>query len=327
MKPLYFPFTYISFETAEDICAFFKDVIICQPTCSGVHDTMRDMEKKGMIDINLPVFKDEKDEKKLAGIISQIKAGARMHGCGDKAFAMAVSEKNPFCSDTLPNQVRSQINKSIKSEASEELDENILAARAFLQIAQEMDMQNNEINMGLTAVEEMRQELMNVLKGDENASDNIQEGVLPKSLGMNSYIWEERLKAWSCLLQHDLGMQDIPLLLTTDSSIFENMIEEVETAEKIGFFESVPVLGQRIDSIERWRNDLIEKLERIAENTWDGSAVGISPPPYKDKSFKSRVSLLIYIIPGKTFRELFNLSEKKESKYKNTFLCLVEKKN
>ena len=325
MKPVYFPFTYISLETAEDICAFFKDIIICRPTCSGLPDTMLDLEKKGMIDINLPVLKDE---EKLAGIIKDIKAWISMHSYGDKAFAKAVSEKNPFCSNTLPNQIRSQINNSVnnseKSEAPEEPDGNIMAARAFLQIVQEVDMQDNEINMGLAAVEEMRRELMNVLKGDEK---NIKEGISSKPVGMTtSYVWKERLKAWSCLLQQDLGMQDVPLLLTSSSSVFEYMIDEFETAEKIGFFESAPVPGQSIDSIERWQDDLIESLERIAENTWDGSTGGICSPPYKDKSFKSRASLLIYIIPDKTSDELFNFLEKKESKYKNTLLCLVEKK-
>ena len=319
MKPVYFPFTYISLETAEDICAFFKDIIICRPTCSGLPDTMRDLEKKGMIDINLPVLKDE---EKLAGIIKDIKAWISMHSYGDKAFAMAVSEKNPFCSSTLPNQIRSQINKSEKSETPEDPDGNILAVRAFFQIAQESDMHNNEINMGLAAVEEMRQELMNVLKGDENASDNIKEAVRPETLGMTPYIWKERLKAWSCLLPQDMGMQDAPLLLTTDSSIFENIIDRVETAEKIGFCEPAPVFRQSIDSIERWQNDLIENLEKIAENTWDGGTGEICFPPYKDKSM---AKLLIYIIPGKTSLELFNLLETKESKYKNTILCLVEK--
>ncbi len=322
MKPVYFPFTYIALETAENICAFFKDIIICRPTCSGVPDAMQDLKKKGMIDINLPVLKDE---EKLAGIIKDIKAWISMHSYGDKAFARAVSEKNPFCSNTLPNQIRSQINKSVKSETPEEPDENIMAARAFLQIAQEVDMQNNEINMGLTDVEEMRRDLMNVLKGDEK---NIKEGILSKPADiMTPYMWEERLKAWSCLFPQDMGMQDVPLLLTSSGSVFEYLIDKFETAEKIGFFESAPVPGPSIDSLARWQDDLIESLEQIAENIWDGNTGGIAPPPYKDKSFKSRATLLIYIIPGKTSCELFNVQGAKESKYKNTLLCLVEKKN
>ena len=343
MKPIYFPFTCISDLSAEIISAIFGQIVVYRPSNQNLSETMQKMAKKGILDIQIPV---KKDENKLDAILKDYKSWLNLH-LGDKqgmtGFFKTHADKIPFFDDTITAQIRADIKKKTQQKQTETKPDPLFNARIFLSIAQEFDTQNWEINQKLFMVEEMQQKLIENIKGEidslyiENAENNLLESCdLPEFYDPGAYddpgayMTADRIKAWSLLMQHD--QQESGLFITDSSSAFEYLIDKASRAEIIAGFDSIPLQKNSVEKADKWRDNFMKQLEIIARNPWPASTDKIAGPSFA-KNSDTKVSLTLAIVPGKTPHEFFagccgyNQPESKEkSQFQNTLLGLVELK-
>ena len=343
MKPIYFPFTCISDLSAEIISAIFGQIVVYRPSNQNLSETMQKMAKKGILDIQIPV---KKDENKLDAILKDYKSWLNLH-LGDKqgmtGFFKTHADKIPFFDDTITAQIRADIRKKVQPKQPETKPDPLFNARIFLSIAQEFDTQNWEINQKLFMVEEMQQKLIENIKGEidslyiENAENNLLESCdLPEFYDPGAYddpgayMTADRIKAWSLLMQHD--QQESGLFITDSSSAFEYLIDKASRAEIIAGFDSIPLQKNSVEKADKWRDNFMKQLEIIARNPWPASTDKIAGPSFA-KNSDTKVSLTLAIVPGKTPHEFFagccgyNQPESKEkSQFQNTLLGLVELK-
>ncbi|MDM8525524.1 hypothetical protein QUF80_19315 [Desulfococcaceae bacterium HSG8] len=279
MKPIYFPFTYISEPVAEILASCFRQTVIYQPSSRKIPDIMRKWEDAGIIDIRVPVTGDE---EKLDAIIRDYRNWANLHQGNDLSLFKIRAGAVPFFEE-MPSQIRDDIRRGGETKASPEKPDPLFNARIFLCIAQEFDMQNREINNDLASFEKMEQELMKNLKGED-----LQSGIQHSDLGFpaddpGNYMPEERLKAWGYLMGHDLEKSDI--FVTASRSVFESLTDNAPDPLKILHTAPIPVYktkdGEKPDKLGIWQDNLMEQLDMFLRNTgsdesrvetWDGES-------------------------------------------------------
>ena len=61
MKPIFFPFTYVSDSVAQALTACFGQFIVYQPLAGKIPEQMRPWVEKGILDIRVPVTEDQKE--------------------------------------------------------------------------------------------------------------------------------------------------------------------------------------------------------------------------------------------------------------------------
>lgn len=324
MKPIYFPFTYISKPIAEAIHACFRKFVVYQPSCRKVPEKMQVLEKSGILDIRVPV---QGDEDRLDALLKDYRAWVNLHGSGKAAFFKTQAGKIPFFDDCSISQIKADIKKKDQDQKSED---SLFNAKIFLHVAQEFDMQNWEVNRNILLFEEMEQDLIKNLKGDNELSHK--KHALNKTLiDDTDYMTADRIKAWAHIMRHDREISG--LFITGSKSVFDYLIDKAPEAKIAHRFDSIPVCKNRTEKIERWQDDLMQHLDNSAQNSWPVSIDSNIKAPV-DKECDDKVSLTLYLVPEETPIEFFarcikdktTETEKtnENARFKNTLIGLIE---
>ncbi|TES94313.1 MAG: hypothetical protein E3J94_00655 [Desulfobacteraceae bacterium] len=331
MKPIYFPFTFISKPVCKTLSACFRQTAVYQISSTKVPDEMQKLEKKGILDIRIPA---EYDGEKLDEILKQYRDWINSHQGSEIAFLKSRADKIPFFDENSTRQITADIkNKGDRQNLSQEKPDYLLNAGLFLHLAQEYDMQNLTLSQDLQAIEAMEQDFIKDLKGENQAPDEeIARGKTLEAHDPGHYMTKERIQAWASLMQHD--KQASGLFITSSRSVFEHLIDVTPEAEKVLSFDAVPVLDNRVEEIEKWQEELMENLEMLTTIVWLAKTDSIINAP-EIPGCEIKASLTLYIVPGKTPHEffnryvehdVFNYKEKYQKvKLKNTLLGLIEK--
>jgi hypothetical protein len=331
MKPVYFPFTFMTKPVCQTLAACFRQTAVYQFSSIKIPDEMQQLEKSGILDIRIPV---KYDGDKLDAILKQYRSWAITHQGSEMAFLKARSDKIPFFDETSTRQITADIrSKGERQNRSQEKPDPLLNAGLFLHLAREYDMQNLTLTQDLQAIEAMEQDFMKNLKGDNHTLD--QEITLEKTLEVydpGHYMPKERIQAWTRIMQQD--QQGSGLYVTTSRSVFEFLIDGTPEAELVDVLDAIPVVDNEVEELETWRDELMKHFEMLATIVWLAKTDRITAAP-EFPGCKTTVSLTLYIVPGKTPREFFAGFVEKDSfgvkykhngtKFKNTLLGLIQK--
>jgi len=297
MNPVYFPFTYISEATIEAVASCFRQTVVYQAISQNIPESMKKWAEKGILDIRTPVITDE---QKILSIIKDYKNWANLHQGSEKSFLKFQKEKIPFFEDTSEKRIMSEIKryKEGKKEENEKPDP-LLNSRIFLQIAQEFDIQNQDVNKELDGFKGLEHKLM------KHLHDNDPEFLIPNAEfqviqeDMGNYMTSERIEAWLNLMQHDSELSGI--FITSSPAVIELMTDKVPEMKLIHHWDAVPV-SQKKERADTWQNDFMKYLQNLAESD--------QPEPSADDmifmSDNKRYAIKIYLVPGKTPYEFFN---------------------
>jgi len=327
MKPVYFPFTYISEPVLEALSAFFKQIVVYQPSNLKIPESMQKQADSDLLEIRIPV---KGDENKIDTILKDYKNWATIHQGSEMAFFKTKPDIIPFCDETSISQIKADIKKKKQKQLNEKKQDSLLNARIFLHIAQEFDLQNREINKDLLLLEENTLNLFDNLKGEDELSfkGNNREKAL-KIDYQSEYMTPDRIIAWTHLLQYD---QDISNLFITNSrTVVEHMVEKLG-AKIVLSIDSIPPANSIDKKREKWQKSLIEQLELLLGNSLPASE-GINIKSPFDKDDGKKVSLTLYLVPDESPYKFFTRSAwhntpvkkiNKEAGFKNTLIGFVE---
>ena len=331
MKPIYFPFTFITKPVCQALAACFRQTAVYQISSTKVPDEMQKLAKSSILDIRIPV---KYDGEKLDEILKQYRIWTNSHQGSEIAFLKSRADKIPFYDETFARQITADI-KSIgdRQNRLQEKPDHLLNAGLFLHLAQEYDMQNLTLSQDLQAIEAMEQDFMRDLKGENQALD--EETARGKTLEAHDpghYMTKERIQAWTRVMQHD--QQDSGLFVTTSKSLFESLMDSAPEAELVVVLDAIPVVNKRVEALETWQDELMKHLEILAAIVWLGKTDPIIAAP-EIPGCETTVSLTLYIVPGNTPHEFFARCVENDSlgvkdkiagpKLKNTLLGLIQK--
>ena len=331
MKPLYFPFTYISKPAAQALAACFAQTAVYQPATSKIPDEMRESADDALLEIRVPV---NDTGEKLDAIVKEYRTWADVHRGSEIGFLKSMADKIPFFDETSSSQIRAQIKETGEKPPSREKSDPLFHARLFLHMAQEFDLQNDRLTRDLLAVEVMEEDFMKELKG-EDADDPARAAAI-KALETDDpghYMTEERIKSWALLMQQDPKVSG--LFITSSRAVLDLLVDRMPDMAQVTRFDAVPALVPDPEARAAWQDELIKHLETLATGPWAAEAEALTDPPEVPGS-ESTVALTLFIAPGKSPHEFFAEcletdalqaeSTPDSQRVKNTLIGLVETK-
>jgi len=334
MKPVFFPFTYISRPVAETLSNLFGKIVVYQPSHQKLPESMEELSQNGMLDIRVPVIKDKNI---VDAMLKECTAWINLHQGNKgmiKAFFKTHKDTIPFFNDSLTPQIKADIRKRSQGNQQEIKPDSLLGAILFLHIAQEFDIQNREINQGFLDVEKMEQNLFENLKG-ENEFAQTTAGINRLIAGdPGDYMTKDRIKAWSLIMQYDHDISG--LFITNSRAAFDYLADKTPEAKIIYKFKSIPADKNSIGKTEKWRNSLIKLLETLVENPWQDSNEIIKESGFI-KERNEKVSMTFSLVPGEMPHDFFSrcadfnphehIEITDDIRLKNTLICLIEIEN
>ena len=331
IQPIYFPFTYVPQWVAAVLAAGFQHFYVYQPSGRDLPAEMQTWADKNVMHICVPV---PSEDKKFTEVVRAFEQFAHLHAdAGNlKAFWNQLGAI-PFFDDTSASQIVADLKKDPQPNSGLTHAEALLRARVFLDFAQSFDRQNVELQQDLAETDRRSEDLVKNLSGQKNNEPAPPRlNVEIKFHEPGDYMPQDRLQAWIRLFLEK--PVDSGFLVTSSPTIFNFLLEDLVSDEKIFEFNGLPALVADDDTLMDWREAFcqqikngIESEEPFAENT-----LAHRPPlPRQAEQFKLSVCRL----PGCTPAQLFARSLKLPNDYnhninqtpgtKNTLIGLIER--
>lgn len=288
MKPAYFPFTYIPEPIARKLNSFFDSVIVYQPIDTKMPKIIRQLEQENLIEIRVP---DNEDEERLIQFCGEFKKWGELHQ--SESVSLKSIFQNGFYNNSFTAQIRTDILKGTKAEPPD--ISSVFSARLFLLMAQDLDIEQSAIDLGLASSVEDELSLFKSMTGEDVALSPSKESRFDNDYG--AYMTKERNDAWFQLMNKD--EQAPSFLLTTSNSAFNQMREEIPALEEIYSLEGI--LPDQPESIKKEVENYLSKLTTLP---WDGPD-HIDPPRFETGD-SGEINFKAYILPGKSARNLIH---------------------
>ena len=325
MKPIYFPFTYVSDSVAQALAACFGQFIVYQPLSGKIPGPMQPWVDKGIMDVRVPV---DKDQKELETVVKNYLSWANLHfeGSGSKpAFLKAWKDTIPFFSSSSSSRVIADIKEQAHGNLIAKAPDPVLSARIFLYFAQEFDRQNNEVALDLRHYLQKEAELIRELKmEDDDATAAFRQEEIQMPDDTADYMVSDRLQAWTRILLKDKDVSSI--FITHIPDVLEELLEKTPTAEKLLYFESIPIGTVATDTPASWQTKIISYISDMVENKLNKTSDWQDDLP-EFPAAESTTSLSVYLVPDQGPRDFFSRCARIEPPEDNVHHCGNGSKN
>lgn len=313
MESVYFPYTYVSDKLMAALASCFTKASVYQPLAGKLPGNMAHWAERDRLGIRTP---SRPDDDILNRLIEEYKQWADLHQAGGLAAFKARGESVPFFNESSVSQIRKEIKTGKQKQVSTEKPDPFKNARIFLQIAQEYDIQQNDIRQKLASFEEMRQGLFRELKGGDEDIDLLAE---PNERPVD-HMAEERLVAWARLYIDD--PVESGLFITTSRDVVNSMIDKIDGIETVWGPESVPIYAEGSESVYREFAEFVENLRTDSAGPEFPFNRGNNPDPVGQATLTFHIARRVS--PVDVFSQFIGNSEKNTGDSTGTLIGLVE---
>lgn len=267
MKPVYFPYTYISPSVAHSLRAYFPSVAVYQPVADRLPDGMRPLAEEGFLEVMAPPPGDGEDFDRLMRDFQQW-ASLHREGAGlQTAILHGRPFGEPISGDGSPAEIVSEIRAGIKRRlapepASQERGAT-LAARVFLHLAQEADRLNHQIGSDLAHYEKAQARLFDALTG---RADTARSEFGFRGRADRDNTGEDRLDlrtaAWARLFSSH--PYPSPVFVTHGQAVIRRLAESEPGRLRISFAGLSHALQSLAGEKQRAAGDIMSQLAALA---------------------------------------------------------------
>jgi hypothetical protein len=303
MKPIYFPFTYVSDPVAKALSACFGQFVIYRPVSENLSEQMQLWINRGVMDVRVPVTENE-NELKTAVKNYQIWADLHRKGLSEKtAILKTRMDSLPFFSEFSFSKIVEDMKEKIHYNSNTQIPDPVLAARIFLYFAQEFDRQNYELSCDLNLYDQQEEELIRQLKmEDDPVVGQFRNAPMTLPNPFADYMISDRLAAWTRIFCQDSEVSG--LFVTHSPAILEYLRDRASTVARVMNIESIPLGEENYGERESWQERLALNLVRLVENKQTASSEE-SIEQLDLPTAENTVSLSIYRVPDQTPHEFF----------------------
>jgi len=331
MKPVYFPFTFMTESMLEACNRFFKEIVVLQPTSDNIPSQMKAWQAEGLLDIQTP----KSDEENIAAVLRDYRTWAQYHQGGDISVYRYFKDKIPFFDDASISQIKKDI-RTVETAKSKDpasaAKELLFQAKLFLQMAQEFDEQNLDIARNLKDQEDMERGVFEVLRGEE-AELPMSEKTEPSSLPDDpfAYMLSDRLSAWAQVML-SYGMPG-DFFITNSRESIESAVEGCLKTETMVHTQKIPGFTGDAEAMVGLQKAFMGHLKKVSQmSAFQENSV----PQFPVENGDEGLAMELYVIPGISPFDFFRRFLKKDVtapavtknqlSIKNTILGLIEKK-
>ena len=303
MKPVYFPFTYVSDPVAEAIAACFGQFSVYSPVREIFPEQMQLWIKRGVMDVRTPGMEND-ETLKTAVKNYQIWVDIHREGAIEKnAYLKTRLNSVPSLSEFSSSEIVADIKGKLHNRPITKIPDPCLPARIFLYFAQKFDHQNQELTDGLNYCDQQEADLMRRLKMEADPlSDELRNTPVRQPESLSDYMVPDRLEAWARIFCQ--APEDSSLFVTHSPAVLDYLLDRTATATRILNLESIPPnFGQSLEN-ETWQEKLAAGLARFAGHkqieTGDDWVEQLVLP-----AVDNTASLSIYRVPDQTPLEFY----------------------
>jgi len=332
MRPIYFPYTYISQQTAAGLANYFRQITIYQASARQVPVEMQKLIDDGFLDIHAPITTDQ---TKLDDVLKNFQNWAAIHSHRQElktAILQSGMDPIPFFEDSAVSQIVADIKSDLHQKTGPEVPDALFHARLFLEFAQEFDRQSQDTRENLRAYERKAKYLFKDIKGEsEDQAHNTPAGFKIMTGDPGEYMVFRRLDAWTHLFQADAAARGV--FISSNRTIVEHMIGVMSTAEKIYQANTIPDSTDGTKDFRAWQDNLLANMVGLAKIKWPTSTDGFGTAGVS-KMVDCKTTLSVYLLPdipphmcfARAISKNFSQPDGQhhESPVRNTLIGLVE---
>jgi hypothetical protein len=326
MKPIYFPFTYISDPVAEALAACFGQIVVYRPLNDKVPAEMQRWVDRGVLEVRVPVTENE---KALTTAVKNYLNWANLHlqdAAGKPVDLKSRAGGLPFFNDSSSSKILADVKERIQGGSSPKTSDPSLTARIFLCLAQEFDRQNQEAALEIYRYHQKNAHLIRQLKMEDDPPA-VELPQPPPDL-LSDYMVSGRVQAWTRIFRRD--PDECGLFVTHSPAVMAHLLERSPTAARVMRSESIPLDIGKSAAGESWRENLAHNLIRWAQDE-PAPAEAASKESVDSPAAQAGISLDIYLVPHQVPAEFFarcaDLEDPRQfvqaGKFKNTLVALI----
>jgi hypothetical protein len=251
--------TYLPAAGQRRLAACFEQTAVYRPSNRPLPEKMAAAVKLGRLAIRIPI---EKDSDKLAAYLDATYAWAAQNKGIDLGALKGRDDGVPFFNEASISGIRQNI-REIGSQSQPATADPVFEARLFLEMAQELDRQDDELEKSLDNVKIKEDSMLADLMGDAADHRDIPTtfgGV--RSTDPGAYLTGRRLKAWWRLAREGTGPGN--LLVTDSPAVMDYLVERTPGLEKAGSDLDLPCPPAGEAQSAEWRDQLRTYLEAVA---------------------------------------------------------------
>ncbi len=303
IKPIYFPFTYVPLWVAQTLAAYFKQFTVYQPSSRKLPAEMQPWAEANMMEVRVPV---QTDDEALSKMVKDFQAYASLHG--DSKYLQTAAFWGhrgavPFFEESAVSRIVSEVKKNSRTASVEADFDPLFGARVFLEFAHEYDRQSDELCHGLGVNDRRSRDLLEELSGEKE--NGLPATPLTAEIRVEDpaeYMALGRFQAWLRLYLLDPGQSG--LFITSSHSVFNHLIENLDTAEKVIQSEGLPAMGAQDDPTTTWSDLFLKQLKQLIENR--GAATEHTfADLHLPEAQGSNVRLTLYLVAGQGPVDMF----------------------
>lgn len=295
MQAILFPNTYISEAFCEAVRTCFQSLRIYQPIRRKIPFQLQVLSQKGLIDILIPA---EDDDKKIENCVKDYRNWTELHQGGVLEYLKLKKGSIPFFDDTATAQIRADIKRGVR--APEALNP-LFNARVFLSIAQEYDLQSEEIARKLVSMNQAERKLFMNLTGEpENSTRSVLRPQSEEEMGSVGYMMPPRILAWAQLFLQDVPVdpaQAPTVFVTIHREALEFLMEQAPVGEPLFKVSSLPVIKPLSPGYDDWQKTFGRIINALPENAGEMAAELVAGLPGINPA-NPKINLTLYRIAG-----------------------------
>jgi len=317
MNPTYFPFTYIEESVAKKINSLFNRAIVYQPVSTAVSEMMRHLEKDSKIEIRVPV---QDDDERLIKFCTEFKEWGRLHQ--SESVSLKTIFNKGFYNTSFAAQISTDILKDSKDEKPD--FDPVFLARLFLFMAQDLDIQQSEIDQDLALSIDDELDLFKSMTGEDRVLDISKGSLFDNDYG--AYMTGHRMASWLTLIQKD--EKPPSFLITNSRAAFNEIIADAPDVKDVCLCEGISVIQP-----EPLKKEIEHYLMNLATEPWSGPD-HIAQPVFEAGGFETKdvekINFRLCILPEKGPDALIKSAAKNEASLKhkpallNTLVGLID---
>jgi hypothetical protein len=243
MKPVYFPFTYVSPALAERLRPFFPSLAVYQPIARRLPDEMRRLQSQGFLEVVAP---DPGDDERLESVSRQFLDWGALHrpGVGIRAANSAGPDGGvPMFDEEASARIAAEVKRGTLPADEASGSEGLVAARLFLHLAQEFDRQSQELEGELEGLDQRRAALFAALRGRAGVPFRPPgPGRAGQTAAHAGYLTGGRVNAWARLYLS--RPYPSPVFVTDHPDAAAQVLEKIPSAHRVAPGQGeLPALG------------------------------------------------------------------------------------
>ncbi len=309
MKPIYFPFTFISETLCGNFHTFFPRFVLYHPSDFKIPESYRKWAEEGRIELRAPLGGDEDRLEKLVREYKEWldrNRGSEMTFLKTRLFDSLGIETVPMFGETSTSQIKADIKRGRSAPDAPKPDQ-LFAIRLFLLVAHAFDEQQYELSLDLEQFQGLEKNLLAVMRGDDEEDDEeiLQYIDLAVADDPGQHKTAQRVASWLALFEQAPEEPDENgcwCFITASEAVLDQIPAYYTGMPPVYSTGPVDLAERSSVEAENLRNLISENLGKLSENA---TADELAPLAEKSANSANFGQLKVFAFPGKTPRTLF----------------------